>query len=204
MSMLIADSSLEQRLIEERQASGADQHDEVWEGVYFMPPLANDEHQGILSGFVAILEFLLGWPGLAKVRPGVNLAGFQEDWKRDYRAPDVVVFLQDTRAQLFDIFWRGAADFVIEVVSPGDRTREKVPFYSKIGVRELLIVDRQPWRLELLLHNGNRLVKAAESTAPHGDVIASRVVPLQFRLIPGEDRPMIEVVHPETGRRWRV
>ena len=61
-------------------------------------------------------------PGLGKVRPGVNLAASAEDWEYDYRVPDVVVFLADTAAENHDTFWTGAADFIIEITSPRDRT----------------------------------------------------------------------------------
>ena len=60
--------------------------------------------------------------GLGKVFPGVNLAASDEDWTHDYRAPDVVVFLASGTAENRDTYWRGAADFVIEITSPGDRT----------------------------------------------------------------------------------
>ncbi len=38
MPMYLVDSDLERRLKTERQLSGADRLDEVWDGVYFMPP----------------------------------------------------------------------------------------------------------------------------------------------------------------------
>ena len=40
-------------------------------------------------------------------------------------------------AENHDAFWTGAADFIIEITSPRDRTYEKIPFYSRIGVREV-------------------------------------------------------------------
>ena len=38
-----------------------------------MMPLPNDEHQSIVSRLTSILEDVIGWPGLGKVRPGVNV-----------------------------------------------------------------------------------------------------------------------------------
>ena len=55
MAMLIENPRLEEELKEQRQAWGADQHDEVWEGVYFMPPMANDDHQDSVSRFAYVL-----------------------------------------------------------------------------------------------------------------------------------------------------
>jgi len=43
----------------------------------------------------------------------------------------------------------GGPDFAVEILNPGDRTPEKLPFYASVNVRELLVVDRDPWSLEL-------------------------------------------------------
>jgi hypothetical protein len=57
---LIRDPEVELRLRAERAATGADRHDEVWEGIYMMAPMPNDEHQQIVSRFVSILEEIIG------------------------------------------------------------------------------------------------------------------------------------------------
>ena len=63
MTMLIENPRLEEELKEQRKAWGADQHDEVWEGVYFMPPMANDDHQDLVLEFAAVLrEAIPTWP----------------------------------------------------------------------------------------------------------------------------------------------
>ncbi len=204
MATLITDSTLEERLRDERRAAGADHHDEVWEGVYVISPLPNNEHQDIVTELAAVLVEAVRRPGLGRALAGVNLAGFQDDWEHDYRAPDVVVFLQNTAAENRDTHWRGAADFVVEVASPGDLTREKIPVYSRISVRELLIVERQPWGLELYCRQEGALVRVGESTLPSREVVASRVLPLEFQLVPGSSRPQIRVVHVESRREWMV
>lgn len=204
MTMLIENPRLEEDLIEQCKAWGVDQHDEVWEGVYFMSPLPNDEHQKMVTRFTFILELIIGIPELGEVRAGVNLAGSSEDWKYDFRAPDVVVFLRDTKAENCDAFWRGPADFVIEITSPGDRTYDKIPFYSRLGVRELLVVDRQRWAVELHRHDGGELTKVGESILDKADLLSSTVLPLRFQLLSGTLRPQIEVTHLESGQSWRV
>lgn len=204
MAMLIHDPVLEDRLKEQRRAWGTDHHDEVWEGVYFMPPLPNDEHQEFVQRLCYILEDVVGWQGLAKVRPGVNLTGREEDWDHDYRAPDVIVFLRDTNAKNRRTHWVGPADFLVEIVSPGDRTWEKLPFYESLGVREILIVDRNPWALELYRHQEGRLALVGRSTHDQGGPLASATVPLVFELAAGQERPVLRVTHPPDGRVWRV
>lgn len=202
MARLITDSRLDERLIDQRRAWGADHHDEVWEGVYMLVPLPNNEHQQIVFRLASILDEVVGDEGLGEVLPGVNLAGSAKDWEHDYRCPDVVVFLRNTKATNCDTHWRGGADLVVEITSPGDRAREKIAFYSRIGVRELLIVDRQPWTLEQYRQQGGRLELAGRSTLARSECLSSDVVPLRFRLVSGSNRPRIEVTHVETGRRW--
>ncbi len=216
MTMLIEDPRLEEELKARRKAWGSDHHDEVWQGVYFMAPLPNNEHQEFVSGFTFILVGAIAKAGLGKVFPGVNLARVDDDWESDYRAPDVVVFLNSTAAVNHDTYWTGAADFVVEITSPGDRTYEKIPFYSRLGVRELLIVNRQTWTLELYRHQAAGLEKVGHSALPASEVLTSEVLPLRFRLLPGQPRPQIEVTHaasadagcvercPRTGRCDRI
>lgn len=201
---LVLDEHVSEELIRDRQARGIDQHDEVWEGVYVMSPIADDEHQGLVSGFDAVFGFLLGLTGRAKVRPGVNLSDCKDDWKQNFRVPDVVVYLNETRAECFGTFWKGGPDFAVEVVSKQDRTREKLDFCAKVGVRELLIVDRDPWQLELMRLDGGVLQSAGTSTVENSDTLASEVIPFTFRLEQGDARPAIAIGHTEIGQSWRV
>jgi Uma2 family endonuclease len=169
-----------------------------------MSPVADDDHQELVFEFALILGETVAKPGLGKVRPGVNLAASADDWEHDYRVPDVVVFFADTKAVNYNTFWTGPADFIIEVTSPRDRTYEKLPFYSRLGVREVLILNRQKWALELHRHKDGELGKVAESTLARPEVLSSNVLPLEFRLIPGEARPQVEVRHKTSGEQWVV
>ena len=86
-----------------------------------------------------ILREVIRRPRLGQVFPGVNLSDRDDDWKQNFREPDVAVFLRDGKAINHGTHWQGAADFLVEIISPGERTRDKIPFYSGIGVVELLI-----------------------------------------------------------------
>jgi Uma2 family endonuclease len=202
MTMLIDDPRLEEQLKGQRAAWGADHHDEIWEGVYFMTPLPNNEHQQLVMALSSVLYTTINGAGLGEAFPGVNLAGSDDDWEHDYRVPDIAVFLKTGAAQNRGAYWRGAADFVVEIVSPGDRTREKIPFYGRLGVRELLVVDRGPWTLDLYRLDENGLAEVGTSTSERKDALKSTVVPLRFRLVAAKPRPKIEVIHTETGQQW--
>ena len=73
---------------------------------------------------------------------------------------------------------------------------------ARAGVGQLLIVDRDPWALELYRHQDGQLTKVGQSTLAAPDVLASQTVGLTFQLLPGEPRPQIQATHPATGRQW--
>ena len=87
MTMLVENPWLEEQLKEQRRAAGIDQHDEVWEGVYFMAPLADIDHQDFVAGLTEVFRQVVNAAGLGRAFPGVNLAGAAEDWRYDFRAP---------------------------------------------------------------------------------------------------------------------
>jgi Uma2 family endonuclease len=202
MTALVQDSQLLKRLIAQRKADGSDRWDEVWDGVDLLTPLPDDEHQELVGGLVSVLNVTVGFPGLAKVRPGVNISD-RDDWTKNYRCPDVAVFLPDTAAENRETYWYGGPDFAVEVVSEGDRSREKLGFYAAVSTRELLLVDRDPWALELFRLAGDRLESVGRSTVEQPDRLASAALPLTFRLVGGAERPRIEIVHPD-GRTWAI
>jgi Uma2 family endonuclease len=204
MATLITDPQIEQRLRAEREARGASRYDEVWEGTYMMAPMPNDEHQELVMRLGSIFEHVIGWPGLGKVRPGINISDRKKDWEHNYRIPDIAVFLEGGRAENCQSFWYGGPDFVVEIASSGDRVLEKLPFYGTVGVRECLLIERDPWRLVLYRLMGEQLSPVAESTLTHGQVIASEVLPFTFRLHAVPERPQIEVLCTASRQHWVV
>jgi Uma2 family endonuclease len=204
MAMLVADPYVENRLRAERRASGADRYDEVWEGIYMMVPMPGDEHQQIVMRMAAIFQETAGWPELGEVRAGINLSDRGDDWEHDYRVPDVAVFLHDGGAENCGTHWRGAADLLVEITSPEDHTREKISFYDRLGVVELLLVDRQSWTLELYRREKGQLQEVGRSSVDAGEVLGSAAVPLTFQLVSGDPRPQIQVTHVDSGRQWMV
>ena len=66
-------------------------------------------------------------------------------WKRNFRCPDVAVFLPDNPAEDRKTHWFGGPDFAVEIQSPFDRSREKFGFYAKVGVACWMFVTCRPW-----------------------------------------------------------
>ncbi len=204
MDTLVLDPYVSERLLRERRERGIDVFDEVWQGVYVMAPAPNDEHQDIELNLSEPLVEVVKKRGRGAVRMRVNLASDPNHWEHDYRIPDLVVFLTGSPAVCHNSFWSGPPDFVVEIASAGDKTREKLSFYSRVGTRELLLIDRGPWRLELYRLQEGQLVLTAKCMPGDGVVVESQVLPLQFRLLSAAKRPNIEVTAVDSKQAWTV
>lgn len=204
MAIMVLDPSVEERLMAERSATGLDRHDEVWEGVYVMSPIANNEHLDLQGRFVFALRDAFGADGRERVAPGGNVSDREDDWTHNYRIPDVVVVLPGGAARDCGTHWCGGPDLCVEIASPGDRSRDKLDFYAGIKVRELLIVDRDPWQVELYRLGGSRLNLVGKLTPGSAEILASEVAPVSLRLLKGQRRPQIEVAHRDGKQRWLV
>ena len=72
-------------------------------------------------------------------------------WPNDYRIPDLVLLTPDRFGIDHDVYFEGAPTVVVEIRSPGDETMEKLPFYARLGVPEVWVVDRDTKQPELYL-----------------------------------------------------
>jgi Putative restriction endonuclease len=187
------DKELIREFIQERHERGIDRFDEVWEGVYIVPPLATIRHQRLSTALTVILYNVMTLEGKADVQGGANVSDRRLGWKRKFRAPDVVLVLTSSRAIDCNTHWMGGPDFLIEVQTPGDETEEKIPFYSQLGVQELLIVHRDTRHLRLYRHNGQKLVQVKPSDFQGGKWLVSTIVPLAFRRRILRNEPVTEV-----------
>ena len=182
------------RLIRHRRDSGSDRWDEVWDGVYVMPPLADNEHQRLGLELAIDLRNVLGPDEDIQIFAGCNISDQPKRWRRNYRCPDVAVFLPGNPAEDRGSHWFGGPDFAVEILSRFDRSREKFGFYARVGVRELLLIDRRPWQLELYWREGDRWDLTGRSDLDKSaSALPSRVLPVTYRLVPGPRRPKVEV-----------
>ena len=202
MNAVIADPDLERSLIRRRRLREEDHHDEVWEGVYVMNAQPNDEHQSIVSRLTFIFENVIGEQKLGHIRPGTNISDRHQGWKENYRCPDVAVFLNDSTAINRRTHWQGGPDLAVEIASPRDRTWEKIEFYASVGTRELLIIDRDPWTLELYRLTDSQLTLVDKLTVDSPDSFQTESVPLRWRLISGPHRPLLEATVPDGAQHW--
>lgn len=202
MPVLVTDPDLARELREKRDRYHPESRDEVWEGVLVMTPLANNYHQLLVIKFSSAISAVIAWDRGDQVLPGANVSDREADWLHNYRIPDVVVYLATNPAKNLDTHWVGGPDLAVEITSPGEDPRQKLDFYAKINTREVLIVDREPWRLELYQLREGRLVLAGKSDAANPAVLISIALPLTFQLHPGTPRPTILISHTASAQTW--
>ena len=190
------------RWLRRRKRGGRDRPDEVWNGVYVVMPDPNLQHQEISLKIAAGMLILLQGGAEARVFPGCNVSDDPDDWTKSYRCPDVAVYLAENPSEDRHTHWLGGPDFAVEVVSKGDRSHDKFEFYARVGVRELLYLERQPWALDLYRRDGSNWTLVGRSDAATSAVLESAVLPVNFRLIPADPHPRIEMVGRDGRGPW--
>jgi Uma2 family endonuclease len=202
MAMLVLDAYEARRLIRRRRSLGIDGPDEVWDGTYNVFPPQDNEHQVLRARLsFALMSAIEAREGV-QVFAGVNLSDRRDSWKKNYRCPDVVVYLPSNPAEDCDSHDRGGPDLGIEIISPLDRARSRLDFYARVGTRELHLVDRKPWSLELYRMTEGFLELVGKITPDPLLNLGSEVLPVSFRLLPGDPRPTIELTQADDGRSW--
>ncbi len=194
MDVLILDQKLSDDSIAKRRELGHDLYDEVWEGVYVMAPMPNNMHQDVATDLAGAIGEVIRVPGLGRVQAGANVSGLNADWEHDYRCPDVVVVLNGSRAIDRKTHWQGGPDFLVEIRSPRDDTFKKLPFYAALGVREVLVVERDSRETTLYRLGRTRLTPVKPTDIDGDTLLVSRVLPLAFRTVTAKKLgPRLEV-----------
>jgi len=165
-----------------RNLTGIDRCDEMWEGVLHMPPAPNREHQRILDRLIVFLLPLLERKKRGTLQSGINV--FDEDSpKQNYRIPDASFVAAGHEAVLAEDGTRGGGpDAVIEVLSPGDESYEKLPFFASLGVREMIVIDRDTKKPEVFRLAGPQYVAVASDREGW---LTSEALRVRFRQTPG-------------------
>ena len=122
-----------EHMLEERRRLGHDIRDEVWDGVLHMVPQPTFAHQLLAGDLNHALWPLARAAGLLTV-PELGLYGSE----RNYRVPDLMV-VDPARAQERGIEAR--AEIAIEILSPGDESRAKLPFFAQHGTQEVWLIE---------------------------------------------------------------
>ncbi len=181
-----------------------DRFRECWEGTDIVPPMPNTEHQLLVNKLASTFSSVIDWDPGDSCFPGANLSDRVTGWMQNYRCPDVLVYYATNPAVNHGTHWVGGPDLAVEIISEGEDPHAKFVFYAAVNTREVLVVERVPWAVELFVLGGSRLVTAGRSDVANGTVLTSIALGLTFKLVGGTPRPRIEVTHPATGKSWVV
>ncbi len=185
-----------------RTRHGNAPHDEVWDGMLVLNPLPNIEHRQLVMSFSVAFTGCVDRLNGDSVLPGANVSDRDAGWTENYREPDAVVYLATNPAKDSDTHWVGGPDIAVEITSPGEDPRLKLDFYAAVNTREVLIVNRDPWAVEMYQLQGGKLVLAGTSDLATSAVLASGALPITFQLQAGTPRPTILITHTATGQTW--
>jgi Uma2 family endonuclease len=180
-----------------RKLTGVDRWDEMWEGILHMPPAPNREHQRILDELIIFLLPLLRRRGRGTFQSGINVFDDASP-KENYRVPDATFVSSGHEKVLAQDGTRGGGpDAVIEVRSPGDESYEKLPFFASLGVREVVVIDRDAKKPEVFRLAGQQYLAVA---ADREGWVTSETMRVRFRQAPGASILVVEDVDDATAR----
>lgn len=202
MPVIIYDPVWEARIRAELDNPDVNRREEVWEGVLVVPPMANNNHQFLVIDLALVFAAVINRAAGDHVLAGCNVSDRDKDWTQNYREPDVAVYLSTNPAKDAGTHWVGGPDLLVEIVSLGEDPRLKFDFYAKVNTREVLIVDRNPWVVELYQLQGGKLVLVGTSDAANAAVLSSNVLPLTFQMQPGTPRPTVRIAHTASTQTW--
>jgi len=148
-------ASVHPQILEWRRQGGLDQFDEMWDGVLHMVPVPNRIHQDLEFGLEAWLRRHWAASGAGRVYHQINVASVG-GWRNNYRIPDLVLLTPDRYGIDHNEYFEGGPTVVIEIVSPGDESYEKLDFYAQIGVDEVWMIARDSKAPEIRTRSDGR------------------------------------------------
>lgn len=137
-----------------RRRAGLDRLDEVWEGVLHMVPAPSYEHAVISQQLAVLLDAPARAAGLVPAMGEFNLG----ESEHDFRVPDGGLHRPGASGT-----WLPTAALVVEIVSPGDESWEKLPFYAAHEVDEVLIADPAERSVRWLARSGEGYAEVERS-----------------------------------------
>lgn len=141
-----------QALLNERRRKGLDKSDEMWEGELHMVPPPSTEHQSLGAELFLVLAPLAKRLGFDPWYDPTGL--FRPGADADWRVPDQMYARPDLRS-VRGI--EGHAALVVEILSPGDETYEKLGWYASVEVGEVLVIEPLTRSVELFANRDGHM-----------------------------------------------
>jgi Uma2 family endonuclease len=154
----------------------------MWEGALHMPRAPTYEHRRTVDELMLFLAPLLKRRKAGALRAGINVFRHAAP-REDYRIPDLTFIAAGNERIIAEDGTRGGGpDAVIEVRSPSDETYEKLSFFAALGVREVVVVDRDTKKPEVYRLAGDRYLAVS---ADRDGRVTSEVLGVRFRAVEG-------------------
>jgi len=203
--ILLLDEGMCAAMLKDRRRRGIDYHDEVWDGVHVIIPPPTNRQQEMVGDLGTVLREIIGDKRNGRAYCGVNVSDRKKGWEKNHRVPDVAVILRGSRAIDCSTHFHGGPDFLVEIDSPGHAAHEKLPFYTRIGVRELLILDRDSTRMWIYRHDGKDMHLVAPIRLAGKNWTISDVLPTAFRRKMSQGIARVEVRRTDgTPGHWTI
>ena len=150
-----------EHILEWRKRTGIYQRDEMWEGVLHMSPEPDCEHQDFEGGLETWLRLNWSRRGMAKVYHRINLAlpRAGSSWVNNFRIPDLVLLTRERFSINCRTHFEGGPEVVVEIRSPNDESEDKLPFYARLGILEVWIIDRDTKAIDIHALSGDSYVR---------------------------------------------
>jgi Uma2 family endonuclease len=100
---------------------------------------------------------------------------------KNYRVPDLVVI---DPASVSKRGVEGKPTLVVEVLSPNDESRDKLPFYGAMGVREVWLIDPNSHTVEVFTLRAGKLT----TLKPRGGMLRSPALGVELETVKGKLR----------------
>lgn len=189
-------------ILKNRRELRQERKDEVGNGVYFIAPDPTISHQSPVLELASILKNIV--PVGSCVQAGGNISDRKTGWKRNYLSPEVMVFLPGNKAVELQTHYQGGPDFLVEIVSPGDLSLKKLPFFAEVGVQEVLLVDPGKSMISLYRRSGDGWASAEIARVDDQSWLTSGLLPVEysFQSAAGDKKPHVVVRHTLDDRIW--
>ena len=146
--------------LEERRRRGQDKKDELWDGVLHMVPPPASRHGSVTVALHHAVHAIARCRGLRAFGEATGVFAPRADGA-DYRIPDAII----ARPEQVSVRGVEGAVLVVEVLSPRDESRAKLPFYAARQIPEVWLLDPMSYAFELLtLTDGAYTPVAATAT----------------------------------------
>jgi hypothetical protein len=165
-------------------------------------PDPDDQRLRIQLFFVEVFQTCFEFKELGKVTPAPTLGGRLLELGSSVPRPILAYHSATNTTPDRGPAPHDAPDFLLELDMKTEELGKTLALYASIGTKEVLLIERDPWKFERYDIKRGRLRMTGVAYPGHTYALGSEVLPLTFALLRGRPRPKIRVTNVETGQQW--